>query len=173
LPLLALAHGLMLDALFGRRPAERVRPYYLVAMLAVAAWGVLDGAWQWVSDLPPLPTPAARSAWLGAHLPGFAAVDWLNHEAPGYRLYQLEHERLAYFADGGWLGDAFGPYRASRVRDRLGNAGALAAELDAMGANFLLLPRAAQLPSTAAFAERFERRFADDDAVVYAVRPRP
>jgi Dolichyl-phosphate-mannose-protein mannosyltransferase len=169
LPLLALAHGLALDALW---PARWPRPFYLVAVLAVAAWGVLDAAWQFVSDLPPAPTPAARSAWLGAHLPGFAAVDWLNHAAPGYRLYQLEHERLAYFADGGWLGDAFGPYRASRIRDRLGDPDALAAELDAMGADFLLLPRAAMLPSTAAFVERFERRFADDDAVVYAVRPR-
>jgi hypothetical protein len=173
LPLAALAHGLALDHFWRRWPATTSRRCVIVAALAVAAWGVLDGAWQWVSDLPPAPTPAARSAWLGAHLPGFAAVDWLNHNAPGYRLYQLDEERLAYFADGGWLGDEYGPYRASRIRGRLGDAVALGAELDAMGADFLLLPRAVALPSTAAFAARFERRFSDAAVVLYSLGPRP
>ncbi len=169
LPAAALAHGLALDRLLPRQ-----RRLSIAVAATLAAWGVLDGAWQWVSDLPPPPT--ARAAWLGAHTRGFAAVDWLNRHAPGYRVFAVEHERLAYFADrgadGGWLGDSFGPYRESRIRNRLGDAVALAAELRQadLEANFLLLPRALLLPTTPAFTARFAQRFADADSVLYELR---
>ncbi|HEX4459635.1 MAG TPA: glycosyltransferase family 39 protein [Polyangia bacterium] len=167
LPAAALAHGLALDRVL---PSSRRLTFVVVAVLA--AWGVLDGAWQWVSDLPPSPT--GRVAWLSARLRGYAAVDWLNRSAPGQRVFQLDHERFAYFADSGvddgWRGDAYGPYRESRIRSRLGDAARLAGELRAMDTRFLLVPRAFALPETTPFTTRFDRRYADADDIIYALR---
>jgi hypothetical protein len=167
LPALALAHALALDRVLGAHFVERRA---LVLAAGLAAWGLADAAWQVVSEVPP--APAQRLAYLERKKPALAAIDWLNAHAPGYRLYQVGEEELAYYADGAYLGDHFGPWRYRRVLDKIDRPAALADELRAIGATHFLLNRTyhAAPPAGPDFDAHFARVMENDAVLLYSLR---
>jgi hypothetical protein len=93
-----------------------------------------------VEGLPPS-TPGERDRFLEKHLPSYGAVRFLNAGAGNaYTLYSYHDPQMAYFADGEFRGDFFGPWRYSRFEGALGaGEDTLLATLHGLGANYLLL----------------------------------
>ena len=76
------------------------------------------------------------------------AMDWLNHNAGNtYTLYAYRVENLAYFSDGTFLGDHFGPYSYRVIEPLLYNASALFTELNKMGVMYFLYSSNNDLPT--------------------------
>ena len=91
----------------------------------------------------PLPaTPAERDAYLTRMLTVYPALRSLNERfGRDYVVYVLFRENAAYFADGRFLGDHFGPNRFAVVIPFLGDPPRLRELLKSMGATHLLIDR--------------------------------
>ena len=78
--------------------------------------------------------------YLGQLLPSYPAHQLLNHhKGPGYTLYAMQDENLAYFVDGVYKGDYFGPARYDLIWDKLNNGQLLYSELKVLDADYLLI----------------------------------
>jgi hypothetical protein len=55
-------------------------------------------------------TPAARAAFLDAHVPGYAVMNYLREHATG-RVYQIALSEAIYYGPTPVWGDAIGPWR--------------------------------------------------------------
>jgi hypothetical protein len=80
-------------------------------------------------------------------------------------LYALHGERMAYFAEGGFMGDVFGPARDSIIRQRLGDGQALYDRLREYGADHFLISDGAgpvTLPNDEAFRRHFRNVYRDE-----------
>jgi hypothetical protein len=55
-------------------------------------------------------TPAERAAFLEAHVPGYAVMDYLRQHATG-RVYQIALSEAIYYGPAPVWGDAIGPWR--------------------------------------------------------------
>jgi hypothetical protein len=91
----------------------------------------------------PLPvTQSQRDAYLTRWLPVYPALQILNANFGNhYVVYVLFRENAAYFADGRFLGDHFGPCRFSKVIGALGDPSLLFTVLRRMGVTHLLIDR--------------------------------
>ena len=82
----------------------------VLVLLAYPGWryGILRK-----NEWGPLPvTSAQRDIYLGQLLPSYSAHKLLNNlKGSGYTLYAMQDENLAYFVDGVYKGDYFGPAR--------------------------------------------------------------
>jgi hypothetical protein len=58
---------------------------------------------------------------------------------PNYTLYALQDENMAYFVDGTYMGDHFGPARYTRLWDKLTDGEPLYNELKSMNADYFLV----------------------------------
>ncbi|HTO86114.1 MAG TPA: glycosyltransferase family 39 protein [Thermoanaerobaculia bacterium] len=135
------------DALLRRREgAGRQRAHGELATAALALLLVMPGtAWtaRALRRQGRLPVTAQqRDAYLTRSFPVYPALQILN-EAFGshYAVYVLFRENAAYFADGRFLGDHFGPNRFSRVTDALDDPRRLLTVLRRMGVTHLLIDR--------------------------------
>jgi hypothetical protein len=83
-----------------------------------------------------------QEAYLIQRLPSFPAYQYLNRKiGRNYSLYALFDENMAYFADGSFMGDWFGPGRFERIYSKFSNLKALHQELRSLGANYFLIRR--------------------------------
>jgi hypothetical protein len=92
----------------------------------------------------PPSTPGERDRFLEKRLPSYGAVRFLNARAGNAcTLYSYHDPQMAYFADGEFRGDFFGPWRYSRIEGAL-EAGedTLLATLHDMGVTYLLVREA-------------------------------
>jgi MFS family permease len=68
----------------------------------------------------PPSTPGERDRFLEKRLPSYGAVRFLNARAGNaYTLYSYHDPQMAYFANGAFRGDFFGPWRYSRIEGAL------------------------------------------------------
>ena len=89
-------------------------------------------------DLPI--TPTERIAYLQRFLPSYPAYQALNGKlGDNYSLYALKDENMAYFANGTFMGDWFGPARFSQVMNKLDDDTLLYKELRQLGADYFLI----------------------------------
>ena len=144
LPLLSLLTALTIDRLVGMIPLRFGRLTGTVLALLVAGTLVYPGwsfALRRMRELGPTPTTrAARAAYLSHWAPSYPAYQLLNdRRGSRYRLYQLLDEQMAYFADGTFMGDWFGPARYTPVLHALHDGRALHAELKRFGADHFLI----------------------------------
>jgi hypothetical protein len=83
-----------------------------------------------------------QEAYLMRRLPSFSAYQYLNQKiGRNYSLYALFDENMAYFADGKFMGDWFGPGRFEEIYSKFSNLKALHRELRSLGANYFLIRR--------------------------------
>jgi hypothetical protein len=144
LPLLSLLTAAAIER--PTRPlARRLGRWPAAAVALLVAGGLVYPGWsfavQRVRELGPLPTSRAeRHAYLARWLPSYPVYHLLNEQRRSqYRLYQLLDESMAYFADGTFMGDWFGPARYAPVFERLRNGRALHGELRRLGADHFLI----------------------------------
>ncbi|MDM0067187.1 glycosyltransferase family 39 protein [Variovorax sp. J31P207] len=122
-PLIALVSVVGWQALLARL-AEGLRR----ALPAWNARGLLDRAGRWLGVLLLLvgvggsfymtrrsvaaiaTTPAERAAFLDAHVPGYAVMNYLREHATG-RVYQIALSEATYYGPAPVWGDAIGPWR--------------------------------------------------------------
>ena len=92
------------------------------------------------SGFPPS-NPEGRDRYLEHRLPSYGAVRLLNERGgAGFTLYSYHDPQMAYFTDGGFRGDFFGPWRYSLIEGSLnGPEDSLRAVLRRLGANYLLI----------------------------------
>lgn len=84
-------------------------------------------------------TQEQRDVYLAMYLPAYSTYKFLNKlKGHDYKVYALYNENMAYFADGIFMGDSFGPGRYSRILSKLTDGQALYRELRAMGADYFL-----------------------------------
>ena len=130
----------LLDRFFP--PSGRVRTF---AVAVVALLLVIPGwrfAAQKVTSMGAIPvTPESRALYLEKHLPSFGAIRYLNQTlGSSYALYSYGDPLMAYYAEGEFRGDRFGPWRYSRLAGLLeGGEDELLRELNSMGCSHLLL----------------------------------
>ncbi len=92
------------------------------------------------SGFPPS-NAAGRDKYLESRLPSYRAVRLLNERGGrGFTLYSYHDSQMAYFTDGGFRGDFFGPWRYSLIEGVLGGPeDSLRAALRTLGADYLLI----------------------------------
>ncbi len=126
-------------------------------------------------DLPPV-TSAGRDAYLSAALPSYPAYKMLNERhSRDYRLYALCDAHMAYFADGVFMGDWFGPARYAPIMGAMGNGAALYRTLRMLGADYLLLadrpPCPRELPQDDFTRSRFTPVYTGAGGSLFRVAP--
>jgi uncharacterized membrane protein YhaH (DUF805 family) len=128
--------------------------------------------------MPPV-TPQQREAYLARNLPAYPAIAFLNRRnGSAYTLWALHAENMAYFAQGRFLGDFFGPASFDRVLSTAHDPESLHRELRRLGATHLLIPAhsavgqavVSPVPEDAALRQWFELLYQDDGARLYALR---
>jgi len=143
LPALSLATGATLDWVVGWLPLPRrwlsqrvVTVIGLLVLLAPFSMYV----WQGWAQKGPLPvTTEQRVAYLTARLPSYPAYKLLNSlKGRNYALYAFHDASMAYFADGLFMGDWFGPDRYALIDQHLLSGRALYDQLKALGADYFL-----------------------------------
>ena len=144
-------------------PLANGRPHAVATAIGLAVLIYPGSAYtaKTVANQGPLPaTPEARDAYLTSRLPSYPAFKLLNHQkGSNYAVYVLHDELMAYFADGKFMGDWFGPTIYSRVRDKFFSGQALYGELRELGADSLLLrnnPYGQEPPADEFFRHHFK-----------------
>jgi hypothetical protein len=141
LPLLSLAAGAGLDSFCSRfvhRPPARLATVVLgIAMMSPG----LVWACNRIREHGPVPhNQQQRYSYLAARLPAYPALKFLNDRlGSAYTVYGFGQESMAYFADGLFMGDHFGPARYSLIQDKLTDPEALCPVLNGLGADYLLI----------------------------------
>jgi 4-amino-4-deoxy-L-arabinose transferase-like glycosyltransferase len=177
LPLASLAVAGSVTVAVRRWPGPASRGLVWALCLGCLLPGWLYAGYR-IARQGPLPvTPAAREAYLARSLPAHPAIAWLNRtRGSSYTLWALHAENMAYFADGRFLGDWFGPASFGRVLDGLRDPADLHGRLGELGATHLLVTRQkAGLPfaEDAGFQRWFAPVYADSEARLYELRPSP
>ena len=90
---------------------------------------------------PPPSTPGERDRFLEKRLPSYGAVRFLNARAGNaYTLYSYHDPQMAYFTEGAFRGDFFGPWRYSAIEPALeAREDTLLNSLHELGADYLLI----------------------------------
>lgn len=146
LPLLSLASGAAVDELVVRR--GRIHAVALATLIFLLL--VFPGARRLRTPgrigsplrpkhLPPV-TMKDRDRYIEDTNPLYSAVEFLNHTRGNhYTLYTFEFGNLAYYADGRFMGDLFGPARYSLITATSFRPPQLYQELRKLGASHLLV----------------------------------
>lgn len=177
LPLLSLLAAAALDWALTRLPLRLGRTTAAGLVLLTSGILVFPG-WSFAVNLvlkrgPPPMTLTERHEYLSRALPSYPAYRLLNERNRSrYRVYALFDENMAYFADGTFMGDWFGPARYSRVTGRIGNSRELYRELRRLGADYFLVRTAryglrVRLQDDAFFRGHFKLLYAQGPVVLF------
>jgi Dolichyl-phosphate-mannose-protein mannosyltransferase len=116
-------------------------------------------------------TTERRAAYIAARIPQYRALAVAN-AAPA-PLYALFGTNAAYYSEGPFMGDWFGPGRYSQIIDSLRNGETLYAALHRLGAKYFLVTTRDSplppLPNDAQFESHFEPVFGDSTAELYRI----
>ncbi len=173
LPLFCVCAAVGLDGVVSRVRPDRARSMGVVLLIAAAlvAPSSLFAAARIARHGPPPASAADRHAYLARRLPSYPAFRLLNERhGTRYRVYALHRENMAYFADGTFMGDWFGPARYAPILRSLGDSRALSTTLTRLGADYFLVSserRDVKLPDDAFFRQRFEPVYAQDTTRVF------
>jgi 4-amino-4-deoxy-L-arabinose transferase-like glycosyltransferase len=185
IPFSSLAGAAALENMLSRLPELRktliqqaLNAIVCVVLLAV---GWARGATLIPSSLPPATAPQ-RVSYLRRFLPLYPAYEFLNGtKGNKYSVYALDCSNMAYFADGIFMGDWFGPARYSLLLSHLSRPQELYAQLRALGADYLLIPKTGDFLNTdttdsflaPGFLEgKLKLVYADSRALLFAVQDR-
>lgn len=173
-PLLSLAASSILLDLLPVLQAVREKVLVLAAV-ALLAPALLYSARDLKRRGPPPASADARDRYIARRLPLYPAILHLNRSTgSGYSLYAFYSENMAYFAQGRFQGDWFGPASFARVVETGRTPRELWRTLHGLGADHVLFPSRTP-PPVPADATEFERLFrlvyADSEAHVYALVP--
>ena len=110
---------------------------------------------------PPIPvTQQQRDTYLTWILPAYPAYKLMNElRGDNYRVYALYNVNVAYYADGTFMGDIFGPGRYDPIVKNLNDGRALYVELKRLEADFFLVNSAkweVKVPQDAFFQQHFK-----------------
>ena len=119
-------------------------------------------------------TNKEQEIYLAKRLPTFPAYQYLNQtKGRNYSLYALFDENMAYFANGIFMGDWFGPGRFDRIYSQISNPRALHRELQRLGANYFLIRRdrvKVDMPQEDDFLQsHFKQVYKNDHVLVFEV----
>lgn len=143
-PLLSLATAASFDSLLLRLSSSRGWTTYTIATILGAVL-LLSPSWAWsllrLRERGPLPVSGQqRDAYLTRQLLSYPAYKLLNDlKGRDCTLYAMYDERMAYFADGLFMGDHFGLARYSRILDKINDSQLLYNELRTLGAGYFLI----------------------------------
>ncbi len=150
------------------RGGARIGDWVPVLLLAVlAAVSVRQTA---VKTAMVSTTPEAREAVLRQHVPGYAAMDYLRHNATG-RVYQIALNEAIYYGPNPIWGDTLGPWRYTDFGALSG--GDLARKLGGLGFTAIVLPNSV-VPVFSArvdFDKYFAVQYEKDGSRVYRILP--
>ncbi len=142
-PLLSLAIAIALGRFFSWLPPlmTRGRMGAVTAATLLAFAGV---AWPRVAGILPKQRPPItredRRNYLAEKLPSYASFDFLNRRGGrNYSVYALGGSNMAYFSNGRFMGDWFGPARYTQVLAADSDPQALYTVLKDLGAQYFLL----------------------------------
>jgi len=180
LPLLSLATAAALERFLPwlppiRRWASRFTVAAIAAVLLVSP-GWLYAAYK-VKQQGPIPViQEQRDAYLSQHLPSYSAYKFLNElKGRDYTLYALYDTNMAYFADGTFMGDWFGPARYSRILSSMESGQDLYEALKSLGAQYFLVSKhrwQVELPDDGFFRNHFKLIYARAYVMLFeVVRP--
>jgi hypothetical protein len=144
IPLLSVVVAGSIDLLLGYFPVLRkLRSHY--AVIAITSLTFASGGWLYArghrQSVGPIPTTKKdRDDYLTRQLPSYPIYRKLNEiRGKNYSLYAVYDENMAYFVDGRYQGDWFGPATYGRIFDKLNDGQALFTELKKMGVDYFLL----------------------------------
>jgi len=125
--------------------------------------------------LPPA-TAANRDAFLTARLPSYPVYQYLNAKYDkNYRIYALFDENMAYFADGVFMGDWFGPARYSDIIPALSDSRQLYTNLKRLDAQYFLYQGNREqpytLPDDIFFREKFKKIYDNHGVLLFELAP--
>jgi 4-amino-4-deoxy-L-arabinose transferase-like glycosyltransferase len=117
-------------------------------------------------------TQRLEESYLSQKLPSYPAYDYLNRKRGNtYTVYALFDENMAYFANGTFMGDWFGPGRFERIYSKFHDLRLLHQELQSLGADYLLIRKdktQIELPSAKAFSVHdFKLVFENDHVMLF------
>jgi len=126
----------------------------------------------WKEGYPPH-NKKERGVYLSQRLPSFPAYQYMNQtKGYHYTVYALIDENMAYFADGTFMGDWFGPGRYERMFGKFGDCQALLQELRLLGADYFLIRRrevSPKLPDEGFFKPPFQVVYENGDTLLFEV----
>lgn len=144
LPMMSVATAASLDRLLSAHPLTLrwSRRWFVAALIAAAftygGWKFARGMWNWSGPIPA--TQQQRHAYLTQRLPTYPAYQLMNAmRGRDYRVYALYDVNVAYYADGTFMGDIFGPARYAPIAQNLADGRALYQELRRLEADFFLV----------------------------------
>lgn len=144
IPIMSVAAAASFDMILGWIPVtRRLRSHWFVvlmvfAVLAYPGWRYSEATLKANGPIPV--SQEQRDNYLTGVFPSYPAHKLLNSlKGPNYTLYSMQDENLAYFVDGVYKGDYFGPARYARIWDKLTDGQLLYRELKSMGADYFLV----------------------------------
>lgn len=159
-------------------PGRRVLSASLIVLAAIGSLmpGLLYARKEIISRGPVPMTTEARGAYIAARIPQYTAIAVAN-SAPG-PVYSLLGTNCAYYSDGPFMGDFFGPGRYKQVFDSMRDGPTLYTTLHKLGAKYFLVSLIdfpIFLPTDQEFDRHFELLFANAAAELYLIHdsPRP
>ena len=179
LPLLSLATAASFDSLLLQLPSSRGWTGHKIAAI-LGALLLFSPGWAWsllrLRERGPLPVSGQqRDAYLTRQLLSYPAYKLLNDlKGRDYALYALYDERMAYFADGLFMGDHFGLARYSRILDKINDSQLLYEELRILKADYFLVRNDlanVTLPHDAFFQSRFKPIYEQAGVSVFELTP--
>jgi hypothetical protein len=142
LPMMSVAAAASLDILFGAIPFTRKWSNHWI-LTAVIGGAMTLGGWQFAFEFWPRAIPVTqqqRDNYLTWVFPSYPAYKLLNElKGRNYKVYAPYDVNVAYYADGTFMGDVFGPARYGRVVTKLSDGRALYTELRTLGVDFFLI----------------------------------
>jgi hypothetical protein len=179
IPLLCVVTAIAMSWLIQRTlllPGKVVFVLLVAAFLGLVVPDILFARKE-IARLGPIPlTTQQRMTYIGARIPSYPALIVANAEpAP---IYSLGGNNGAYYSEGLFLGDWFGPGRYTRVLDAARSGRSLYETLHSLGARYFLLNLwqgyVPALPyDDPEFRQRFELLFADRSAELYRISDSP
>jgi 4-amino-4-deoxy-L-arabinose transferase-like glycosyltransferase len=175
LPLVSLSIAAAMDVVVEWTPLlQRWTRHAVVVGIIFALWAFTGSrfAMKEMRELGPVPvTQAQRDQLLSRYWPSYPAYKVLNAlRGRNYTLYALNDPFMAYFCDGVYIGDFFGPGRYSRIDSRLADNQSLYRELKSLRVNYLLLVRREdQLHRDGFFVKHFMVIYARPPIVLFEI----
>ncbi|OFV94777.1 MAG: hypothetical protein A3F68_12645 [Acidobacteria bacterium RIFCSPLOWO2_12_FULL_54_10] len=150
LPLLSLATGAALEKFVFRLrwvQAPMVAPVFasVIGILIIVPGALcMSKPGYFGQTLTPQVLPPVqmkdRDEYIRRYNPLYSAVAFLNHtKGKNYTLYSLAYTNMAYFADGRFVGDWFGPASYFNIINHLSQPEQLYQELRRLGVNYFLV----------------------------------
>ena len=185
IPLLSLVGGTTLDQAlvwldkFVSPRLKRLprQPLFVTTLLIMCALLLMLPSMNYVKktsrSFGSLPVRAkGRDTFLSARLPSYPVYQILNQRyGSDYTIYSLMDENMAYFADGRFMGDWFGPARYSLLLASLADGEAVYRYVRGLGADyFLIVFYRMQKPApdyAAACPEHFREIYRTEQVLLY------